>query len=242
MLRKTNSQNYTNIANTIRNLNGRNELYKPVEMTAAFGLLFPEQCTSYDAFDENGNPTSATVYGDKILCLSGQWKLQNVSFRSVITDIPDNAFDGCLELYLELPETVRSIGESAFAYCYSLDWTALPAGLEHLGYRAFFVCTELALTSLPEGVKIIDGYTFLGCESLRTMRFHSGIRSIGHGAFEDCTGLTEVTFYGKPDDIYSNAFSGCINLTAINVPWSEGEVAGAPWGATNATINYNYTE
>ena len=34
---------------------------------------------------------------------------------------------------------------------------------------------------------------------------------------------------------------GCTNLTTINVPWAEGAVAGAPWGATNATINYNYT-
>jgi hypothetical protein len=25
------------------------------------------------------------------------------------------------------------------------------------------------------------------------------------------------------------------------VPWAEGAVANAPWGATNATINYNYT-
>ena len=36
-------------------------------------------------------------------------------------------------------------------------------------------------------------------------------------------------------------FYECEKLTTINVPWSEGEVAGAPWGATGATINYNYT-
>jgi hypothetical protein len=32
------------------------------------------------------------------------------------------------------------------------------------------------------------------------------------------------------------------NLMTINVPWSEGEVINAPWGASNATINYNYVE
>jgi hypothetical protein len=32
----------------------------------------------------------------------------------------------------------------------------------------------------------------------------------------------------------------CNNLTIINVPWSSGTVANAPWGAYNATINYNY--
>lgn len=43
------------------------------------------------------------------------------------------------------------------------------------------------------------------------------------------------------DTIATDAFEGCTNLTAINVPWAEGAVANAPWGATNATINYNYT-
>lgn len=41
--------------------------------------------------------------------------------------------------------------------------------------------------------------------------------------------------------IAADAFEGCTNLITINVPWVEGAVANAPWGATNATINYNYT-
>lgn len=35
-----------------------------------------------------------------------------------------------------------------------------------------------------------------------------------------------------------NAFNKCTNLTDIYVPWAEGDVGGAPWGATNATIHY----
>lgn len=50
-----------------------------------------------------------------------------------------------------------------------------------------------------------------------------------------------MTFKGTPSSINSNAFNSCINLLTINVPWAEGAVANAPWGATNATINYNYT-
>lgn len=65
---------------------------------------------------------------------------------------------------------------------------------------------------------------------------------IGTKAFTNCTGLITITFEGTPTTIANNAFDGCTNLTTINVPWSEGEVTNAPWGATNATINYNYTE
>jgi len=51
-----------------------------------------------------------------------------------------------------------------------------------------------------------------------------------------------LTFEGTPSFIASNAFSNCTKLRTINVPWAEGKVANAPWGATKATINYNYVE
>ena len=66
--------------------------------------------------------------------------------------------------------------------------------------------------------------------------------SIGSGAFSECTSLTSITFKGTPTLINSATFFDCINLTDIKVPWAEGAVSGAPWGATNATITYNYTE
>ena len=94
----------------------------------------------------------------------------------------------------------------------------LPSDLTKIGNYAFDGCTNLALTSLPSGVIRIESY-----------------------AFSVCTGLTSMTFQGKPTTIASSAFGNCLNLTTINVPWAEGAVTGAPWGATNATINYNYT-
>lgn len=68
-----------------------------------------------------------------------------------------------------------------------------------------------------------------------------GIIKIDMFAFSNCTGLTSITFEGIPSSIATLAFDGCTNLKTINVPWAEGAVSGAPWGATNATINYNYT-
>ena len=50
--------------------------------------------------------------------------------------------------------------------------------------------------------------------------------------------MTSITFEGTPKSIDSTAFYKCTNLTTINVPWKENAVANAPWGATNATINY----
>lgn len=81
------------------------------------------------------------------------------------------------------------------------------------------------------------------CLTLTNVEFWtSGINTTNAAAFGKCGGLTSVTFEGKPSgNIAKNTFQGCINLTEIKVPWAEGAVANAPWGATNATITYNYT-
>lgn len=106
---------------------------------------------------------------------------------------------------------------------------------------AFYKCTNLALTSLPSGITSIGSNAFYYCSNLALTSLPSGITSIGSYTFYNCTDLTSITFTGKPNTISSSAFSSCTNLTTINVPWAEGAVANAPWGATNATINYNYT-
>lgn len=140
-----------------------------------------------------------------------------------------------------LPSNLTSIGADAFSNCTKLALTSLPDGVTSIGENAFQNCTNLALTSLPDGVTSIGNYAFKNCTNLALTSLPSGVTSIGQYAFQNCTGLTSITFRGTPTGtIYSNAFQNCTNLTTINVPWAEGAVANAPWGATNATINYNY--
>lgn len=106
----------------------------------------------------------------------------------------------------------------------------------------FADCTSLAHVSLPEGLTSIGNSAFSGCTSLTFTSLPESLTSIGYRTFADCTSLASITFKGTPTTISSMAFNGCTNLTDIKVPWAEGAVSGAPWGATNATITYNYTE
>ena len=105
----------------------------------------------------------------------------------------------------------------------------------------FFYCTNLALISLPSGITSVGVSAFEGCSSLALTSLPSGITSIGNGAFRNCSSLVSLTFEGTPERISDSTFINCKNLTTINVPWAEGAVANAPWGATNATINYGHT-
>jgi hypothetical protein len=78
----------------------------------------------------------------------------------------------------------------------------------------------------------------MGCSKLTLPHLPSGLTNVGTTAFRTCTALESITFHSTPT-VGANAFFGCSKLKNIYVPWAEGEVANAPWGATNATIHYN---
>lgn len=68
----------------------------------------------------------------------------------------------------------------------------------------------------------------------------NGITSIGQRAFTGCVNLESISLPSTITSINSYAFTDCTNLKTINVAWAEGDIVNAPWGATNATITYNY--
>ena len=77
-----------------------------------------------------------------------------------------------------------------------------------------------------------------GLAALTSFTIPANCVSIDNKAFNGDTSLTSVTFLGTLQHIDNAAFQGCTALTDIYVPWAEGAVNGAPWGATSATIHY----
>lgn len=88
----------------------------------------------------------------------------------------------------------------------------------------------------------LDASSFKGKTTITEVVIPASVKAIEASVFANCTGLTRVTFKGTPSSIPATVFDGCTNLMEINVPWAEGAKANAPWGAVNATINYNYVE
>ena len=157
-----------------------------------------------------------------------------------ISAIGSTAFYNCTSLKsITIPESVRTIASFAFNGCTSLTTVNLSEGLIEIG-NAFQNCSSLTSLTIPASVTYISSYAFKGCSKLVSINIPEGVEMIYDYTFQNCTSLTSITLHANIKNIYSTAFSGCTNLTTINVPWSEGAVANAPWGATNATINYNY--
>lgn len=197
-----------------------------------------------------GTPTSQ--YGTKISQISGgddgsfkgviERTAVNPTLPSNLTSIGAYAFYQNTSLVLpSLPDGITSIGDYAFQSCTNLALTSLPSNLTSIGAYAFVNCPRLSLNSLPNGITSIGRNAFERCSIISLTRIPSSLTSIETDTFTYCFGLKELTFEGTPNTLHSRAFYGCSYLTTINVPWAEGEVANAPWGATNATIVYNYS-
>ena len=130
---------------------------------------------------------------------------------------PNNGWHGVLEEVF-VPKLI-AFGQSIFSNC---------AKLKNI-YGDF------------SDITTISNNAFDYCKSLPQIPYLPSLTSIGNYSFRQCIGLTSVNIYNKLDSCHSNAFMNCTNIKDIYVPWSEGEVANAPWGATNATIHYNTT-
>ena len=223
-----------------------------------------------ETYDDSGGLIDVNMVGySKVRSYAfyGCKKLALTSLPSGLTSIGSYAFYNCSNLALtSLPSGLTNIESYAFQNCKNLALTSLPSGLTSIGNYAFSSCSNLALTSLPYGITSIGREAFYGCSNLALTSFPDSITSIGQWAFRDCTllpstivlpssltifnsgvfkgvNVTTITFTRKLTSVMSDmlSISDYPNLTTINVPWSQGEVNYAPWGAKNATINYNYT-
>ncbi len=149
--------------------------------------------------------------------------IQHVFFDYEIEEIPSGFMgsfqnDTSLEEFV-VPDSVRTIGDSAFFGCTTLTRIVLPEGLERIGDSAFFGCTALTRIVLPEGLERIGVMAFVGC-GLREVRLPSSLREIGYGAFEDCAALEKVNVPAGVAAIGSGTFEGCSSLTEVEL--SEG--------------------
>ena len=141
---------------------------------------------------------------------------------------------------LAIPEGVTKIRDYAFQKLSTLKTVSLPSTLTYIGQYAFYDCTGLTAFEFPEGFTTLRSASLAGCKNIRELVFPASLATL-EGAFGGCFNLRKVTFKGKPTTMSTSAFYNCAQLYTINVPWAEGEVAGAPWGASTATVNYNYT-
>lgn len=134
-----------------------------------------------------------------------------VDIPDVIDKVPTeviaaNAFRGndIVEEFV-IPDTVRTIENSAFADCTALKVVIIPDSVTDIGYSAFQGCTALEYVIIGNGVKTIRSLAFKDCPAIRYLRLGSSVENIGSGAFYNCTGLKDIVVPASVKEIGSMA-------------------------------------
>lgn len=138
----------------------------------------------------------------------------SVTIPETVTKIGDALFRDNFNLeYVNIPNSVTSIGEWAFSSC-SLTEVVIPDSVKTLGKSAFKGCK---LNRVTVGASNIGEDAFYGCRSLTSIEFSENVKSIGNYAFNECDSLTEVVIPETVNTLGNHAFSTCANLNKITV-------------------------
>lgn len=125
-----------------------------------------------------------------------------------ITTIGNSAFFGYSELTtVSMGANVKTIGTNGFGACSKLSSITLPNGLEEIGNQAFFD-TALAEVKIPGSVKVIRRAAFRDNKNLVTVKLLDGIEKIEDKAFNGCTNLANVTLGDGLKYMGGEVFSG----------------------------------
>ena len=152
-----------------------------------------------------------------------------------VTGIDNFAFDDSDVTSVSIPNTVKSIGNSSFAYCAFLTEIQIPSSVTSIGNSAFSSCSSLISIVLPEGLATIGHYAFQNCNKLASVIIPNSVQTIGTSIFTG-TGLLaplisgskllycppsyegEYHIPGGITEIIGGAFSGCTKITKVIIP------------------------
>ena len=205
----------------------------PVAVSQLTGM--PVQCASAEAVVVGADKFTVVTNDDGTAVLTAfkgteteieipqTVEVDGVSYT--VTGIGDRAFSSKSLTSVVLPDTITSIGASAFANCSKLTSIIIPDSVTSIGTGAFTNCKLLAQVNIPAGVDEISASVFSGC-GFTSIDIPNNVKSIGANAFANCASLVTVntpdcTEEGAYINIVASAFNGCNNLQFAYFTFSE---------------------
>jgi len=123
-------------------------------------------------------PNSVTSIGNYVFCGCYGLNSIKVDAGNTIYDSRDN----CNAIIVTASNTLQ----------YGCKNTIIPNSVTSIGNSAFGECSSLTSITIPNSVTSIESYAFNKCSSLTSITIGSSVTSIGRFAFNGCTGLSSL--------------------------------------------------
>lgn len=217
-------------------------------------VIFPDTMIYIGEIAFFGNKLTKVTIPSSVKVISWQAfacnNIKNLSLNDGLETIGNEAFSYNDLKTIRIPNSVTSLGsggafnanliekENAFIYNRNNDGSIDNTYLNSYGNR------EVNDIVFPSNIKILGFHSLYALYNLTELNIPDTIEKLDNQFAYNNKNLTTVNIGSGIKEIESNAFYGIGNqdTLTININRKENAIAGAPWGATNATINWTGTK
>jgi len=185
-------------------------------------------CKNLNHTEYKNGKYNGSIGGDMVLFGLIDKTATSFEFAPNTVMISESAFASSAIQSITVPESVTTIGTSAFSGCKSLTSVKLPSGLTEIAECMFAGCISLSDVTVPDSVTVVRGGAFSRCSALTKLPFgsNSKLEKIDNayvfnaynqtGAFA-ASGLQEISFPATLTYIGSYAFQKCYDFDELTI-------------------------
>lgn len=140
--------------------------------------------------------------------------LKSIIIPETVKEIGEYAFANAKITSITLPSSIGTVPARAFYNCASLKEINLGTGIEEIGDYAFYGIGIEEYT-IPEHITKMGKYAFGKCEKLKTLVIPSTLKKISEANFYGCASLESISFGDGVQEIGKSAFSSCTALKSV---------------------------
>lgn len=138
--------------------------------------------------------------------------VQRIELPDTVTSIGNSAFSGSIYTNLSeiiLPKTISSVGNGAFYGCDKLtNFPLLDANVTNWGESVYCGCAKVEKLVVPGNMKTIPANTFKNCTGLKSLVIEDGVETVSGNAFTGDDNIESVYIGSTVTNLKFSSYSG----------------------------------